>query len=261
MEEYGYDPRDMMGLYTYQKQQRKRDFYTSVRTGLKQQQQEKKKFQAEKTRELLRCVYPANPSGSKVISLGLDPTLDFQPVVNLYKAGFPGVKFESYAFDELCNNADFIRNYLQGAAANDSGQLQIADTIIMKFTTCFGKPAVDFISAIGTEKQQNVLITVETWMHIYDMLPLLRRVFHSLANAAAHVGKLYADILSYTQTNNRLQHPQTPIIQDVKNFLYALNPDTMTKEVAADSDLDKYRAYYELLHFCLYDIAKGVRLT
>lgn len=259
MDLYGHDPSREVRVYWNQKRQRRRDFYSTCRDGRKEQAS--KKFQAEKTRELLRCVYPANPSGSKVISLGLDPVLDFQPVVNLYKAGFPGVKFASHAFDELCHNADFIRNYFQGVAA-ESGQLQISDTIIMKFISCFGKPAVEFISDGETDNERRVVLTVETWLHIYDMLPLLRRVFHSLAEAASHVSKLYSSIVDHTNTNYHLKsHEPSSILQDVKNYLYALNPDVMTKEMPEEARLDKFRVFYELIHFCLYDIASGIRLS
>ena len=265
---YGQDAasRELSG-YVQQKHQRRRDFYTSCRDGRqeyrqRQQQQQPpatKKFQAEKTRDLLRCVYPANPSGSKVISLGLDPSLDFEPVVNLYKAGFPGVKFEAHAFDELCNNADFVRNYFQGAAV-ESGQMQISNNIIMKFTSCFGKPAIEFIKHMESENERSVVITADTWLYIYDMIPLLRRVFLTLTNASASVNLLFKNILDHTTNNYRLA-PNTPtaILQDVKNFLHSMDAEEITKNMA--EGLDKPRIFYEIIHFCLYDFATAIRLS
>jgi len=262
MDPYGYDSREHgeMQLHMYNKRQRRKDFYSNNRKG-HYEQQEAKKFKTEKSRELLRCVYPANPCGSKAISIGLDPALDFEPVVVLYKVGSPGVRFEAHAFDDLCANADFIRNYFHGKSVDGTGQLQFANNVTMKFSTCFGKPSVEFTGDKETDNERQVIITSETWLYLYDMIPLLRRVFFTLQNATAHVLRLYSDVVDYTRTNFH-QRNSSPActLQDVKNYLNELTPDMMTKDVADDSGLDKTRVFYEIIHFCLYDIAGSMRL-
>jgi hypothetical protein len=263
MDHYGYD----IGLRELQhqmqsKRDRRREFYSNCRKARREQFQEPStKYKTEKSRELLRCVYPANPSGSKAISIGLDPALDFEPVVNLYKAGFPGVRFESNAFDDLCANADFIRNYFQGQSVEGTGQLQFANNVSMKFTTCIGKPSVEFTGANETANERRVIITAETWLYIYDMLPLLRRVFMTLQNATPHVLRLYGEIVVYARTNYHLKNSAPAcILQDVKNYLNGLDMPLMTKNMAEDSGLDHPRVFYEIIHFCLYDIAGSIRL-
>jgi hypothetical protein len=245
----------------HNKRQRRKEFYSNYNKSHREQQ-EAKKFKTEKSRELLRCVYPANPCGSKAISIGLDPALDFEPVVVLYKVGYPGVRFEAHAFDDLCANADFIRNYFQGKNVEGTGQLQFANNVTMKFSTCFGKPSVEFTGEKETTNERQVIITSETWLYLYDMIPLLRRVFFTLGNATPHVNQLYADVVNYARTNYRLKNSAPAcILQDVKNYLNELAPDMMTKDVAEDSGLDKTRVFYEIIHFCLYDIAGSIRLS
>lgn len=262
MDPYGYEVHDLglreLQIHNYNKRQRRKDFY--CRKGRREQHQQAE-FKTQKSRELLRCVYPANPSGSKAISIGLDPALDFEPVFNLYKVGSPGVRFEAHAFDDLCANADFIRNYFHGKSVEGTGQMQFANNVTMKFSTCFGKPSVEFTGDKETTNERQVIITSETWLYLYDMIPLLRRVFSTLQNATAHVLRLYADVVDYTRTNFH-QRNSSPActLQDVKNYLYELTPDMMTKDVADDSGLDKTRVFYEIIHFCLYDIAGSMRL-
>jgi len=263
MDPYGYDSQEHgeMHLHMHNKRQRRKEFYSNYNKSHREQQ-EAKKFKTEKSRELLRCVYPANPCGSKAISIGLDPALDFEPVVVLYKVGYPGVRFEAHAFDDLCANADFIRNYFQGKNVEGTGQLQFANNVNMKFSTCFGKPSVEFTGDKETANERQVIITSETWLYLYDMIPLLRRVFFTLGNATPHVNQLYADVVNYTRTNYRLKNSAPAcILQDVKNYLNELAPDMMTKDVAEDSGLDKTRVFYEIIHFCLYDIAGSIRLS
>jgi hypothetical protein len=252
-----------MQMHQQGRRDRRREFYSNCRKERREQyaQEPSSKFKTEKSRELLRCVYPANPSGSKAISLGLDPGLDFEPVVHLYKAGFPGVRFEAHAFDDLCNNADFIRNYFQGKSVEGTGQLQFANNVTMKFTTCIGKPAVEFTGDMESANERRVIITAETWLYVYDMLPLLRRVFYTLQNATPHVLRLYGEIVVHARANYNLKNTAPAcILQDVKNYLNGLDMPLLTKDMAEDSGLDRPRVFFEIIHFCLYDIAGSIRL-
>jgi hypothetical protein len=44
--------------------------------------------------ENIRCVYPANPVGSKLVSLGLDPAIHSEPAFNIIENVLPCVKFD-----------------------------------------------------------------------------------------------------------------------------------------------------------------------
>jgi hypothetical protein len=40
----------------------------------------------------------------------------------------------------------------------------------------------------------------------------------------------------------------------------SLNRVTLTKDVAADAEMYKFRVFYEMVHFWMFDIAAGVQL-
>jgi hypothetical protein len=231
------------------RRRRIRKFHTACRIGRQEQ----------KAREILRCVYPANPDGSKVVSLGLDPATNFEPIFNISKTGVPGVKFDGPSFKELCAKADFIHNHFHGATLN-CGKLQISNAITISFLRTFGKPSIEFIAGVQSVKKRRVIIAAATWDCIYEMMPLLRHVFYTLTAATPHVKQLYGGIVRHTHSYCRPSLGPNPILQEVKSFLNSLDRDTFTKNVATDAEIDKFRVFHELVHFCLHDIASAVQL-
>jgi hypothetical protein len=151
-------------------------------------------------------------------------------------------------------------HYFQGKSVEGTGQMQFANNVSLKFSTCFGKPSIEFIGNAETANERHVILTSETWFYLCDMIPMLRRGFFTLANATPHVNQLYADFVNYTHENYHLKNSAPgSILQDVRMYLNDLNIDTMTKDVPADAGLDKAQVFYELIHFCIYDIAGAIR--
>jgi DNA-binding protein Fis len=123
----------------------------------------------DKTREILRCVFPLCKSGSKQIIIGMDSAYEFFPMVTIAKTGRPGVKLPHYAFKTLCDSVEYISDYF---TEHHDGQtvVNLAPEIIVEFENQYGQRVITFCSNVSTNNSQRVTILQE---HAKPDLPRL----------------------------------------------------------------------------------------
>jgi hypothetical protein len=231
----------------YQQQQRQHQYSAPTRPALKTE-----KRASEKTREVLRHIYPTNLSGSKVICVSLDPAFDFEPVVIISKAGYPGVKLSAQAFHELCTNAEFISSYFRGENPNN-GQMQLSPEITLCFEKSYGKAAIVLKSGVQTAAEKDVTLCLATWDYLCKMFPLLQHIVGNLSAKTAYVNQMFIDLVNFVSANFRKDGAKVPKLCEIEQFLAQVSAEDIPQP--DDITIDKLRVFYELRQFCLFDIA------
>jgi len=217
---------------------------------------DQKKPPGEKTREVLRHVFQGNLSGSKQISISLDPAVDFEPVVTISKTGFPGIKLDTQAFFELFNNSEFISNYFDGQMS-DSGQMQLSHAITLGFQRSYGRPVIKLIYAAHSPEEKFVTLAQETWVYLREMVPLLQHIHKQLSEQTPLVNDFFMDVIRYIRENLITERTGLQLCE-VEDFLKTVSPEAISTE---QSTLDKTRVFYELRQFCIFDIAGAIHNT
>lgn len=207
---------------------------------------------AVKTREVMRHFFPANKSGGKVISIALDPTTGFEPVVTISKLGSSGVRLDQQAFEELCNNADFLRGYF--SSDSPYGQMQMSADITINFTTSYKKPVFVLTQGSQTAHETSVVLAKETWEYMYTLLPMLVHIHKKLAQQTPIVNQYFCDLCKILRSESR----QPPGPKEVEEMLFNMRPSDVVQDCLEEQPADPTLLFYELLNFCVYDICSCV---
>lgn len=207
---------------------------------------------SEKTREVLRHIYPLNSSGSKIICISLDPAYDFEPVIIISKAGFSGVKLSAQAFHELSANTEFISGYFKGEIPSH-GRMQLSAEITLSFELSYGKPSIILKSGTQTDCEKEVTIAGATWEYMLKMFPLLRHVLATITAKTAYVNQMFVDLTNFVAAKFNKDGAGVPKLCEIEQFLAQVSPEDIPHP--DDITIDRIRVFYELKQFCLFDIA------
>lgn len=210
----------------------------------------------EKTREILRHIYPANASGSKIVTISLDPAFDFEPAVTFAKPGFAGVKLDTLAFFELCNNAEYISAYFRGEVAQ-AGQMQLSHDVTLAFELSYGHLAIVLKYAVQTPAEKTVTLARATWIYLCGLMPLLQHLHKGLSDATPSANQMCADMVRFIGANLRPAGGRGATLIELEEFMKNMQP----KDITEAEGVDKERVFYELRQFCIFDIAGALNMN
>jgi hypothetical protein len=215
----------------------------------------------EKTREVLRHVYPANASGSKIVTISLDPALDFEPVVTFAKTGFSGVKLDPPAFYGISDNAEFISAYFRGEVS-EAGQMQLSHDITLAFERSYGNLAIVLKQGVQSQAEKSVTLAGPTWTYVCNLLPLLQHIHKQLSFSTACVNQMCEDMVRHIGSNFRPAGGNVPRLSELETYMKTMLPqDVPDPDNPEGPVLDKERIFYELRHFCMFDIAGALKMN
>jgi hypothetical protein len=208
----------------------------------------------DKTRDILRCVYPLNRSASKQIIISLDPSFEFMPAATISPTGKRGVKLPHYAFNTLCDSLHYITEYFNGTHEGQS-TVNLAPEIVMTFEHQYGKKVLTFRSEVDTNQCLSVTIQEPTWLYFKKLLPLLRHNFEQLLTYSMDCQQLCAALRAYCRQNFPGRTENYTDMNQFEDFLGAIQLSDIDFAPRQECFMDIDRAFMELTRFCAFDLA------
>ena len=135
-----------------------------------------KQVSENKTTQVLQSAYVLNKSGTKRVTLGLEPALDFEPVVHLHKPGYDGMRMSRGVWEELLKASTHISSYFKNEVRNDQKEIMLSHVDKVQFRQQYGRNLIS-ISTMLDEKKE-VVLAEATWYRLMELQPLIA---HSLA--------------------------------------------------------------------------------
>jgi hypothetical protein len=206
-----------------------------------QQQQSKKSFEtSDRTKQIMRHIYPINNSGSKQIVIGCDPQADFRPAITIRKPGYRGVVLSHEGSKMLLDEIQVLYAYCNGDSDDkDLKQLELNQGETVDFGYSMQKKAIFIKKDLGDSQHANMILTGSTLMFIADLFDLILYIFDLLTYNADKIKNLY-DMM---QAKLQLE-PATK-----KQLIKTLEPNDMNY-TPPNLSMDYARAFLELRKFC-----------
>ncbi|KAF4526694.1 hypothetical protein B566_EDAN010124, partial [Ephemera danica] len=145
-------------------------------------------FTELKSREILRISYPLNRSGSKQITIGLDPALDFSPVITIGRAGWSGIRMAVETFSVLCSYGNPLLGYFDDTAAKKDPLLLSAQEML-EFRKNWGKNLI--VVASNIDNAEHVTLAKTSWEGFVKIIPLLQHMVQKYESYQADAMEIY----------------------------------------------------------------------
>jgi hypothetical protein len=126
-----------------------------------------------KSREILCVTYPLNRSGSKQVIVGLDPTLDFTPVITIGRAGWSGFRISQEEFSVLCSYTSIIQKFLEEESGK-YGSILLGAQEVLEFRRSWGRNLI--VIASNTNSSKKVTMAKATFDGFVKVIPLINYV-------------------------------------------------------------------------------------
>lgn len=194
---------------------------------------------SDRTKQLLRSVYPINQSGSKQIVIGADPDADFKPVISIRKPGYKGVILSPGATSKFITG---LEEFLHYCVAEDSGvkSVQLSEKEMLEFDIFQNKKALYIRKDLGDGKVATIILTGATLFFLGEIYELLKHAFDSLdCNVGEIKGMFDAMKAKVMEGSDRRQEK-----------IKVMKPVDIVFAPAADTNLDYFRLFLELKKFC-----------
>ena len=134
--------------------------------GDKKNDQTSKQAFENKTSLIMQSFYLLNKSGTKRVTLGLEPALDFEPILQLHKPGFEGLRISSATWHELMKASPYISSYFNGEmrAERMREELLLSNLEKVQFRQQYGRHLISISSVLDDKKE--VVLAEATWKHL-----------------------------------------------------------------------------------------------
>jgi len=208
----------------------------------------------DKTRDILRCIFPMNKSAGKTVILAMDPNFNFQPMVTFSKTGKPGVKMTAFAFRNLCRNTEYITDFF--TEHHDGEQVvNLSPETVVSFEKQYGKKVLVFTTEINTNESRSVVIQEPTWTYLKTLFGLLNLLIDQQETYTKDAQQLYDDLIRYCKSYFTAQQENHTDMSRLEEFLREVTLMDIGFAAPEECYLDVERAFLEMKLFCIYDLA------
>jgi hypothetical protein len=208
---------------------------------------------SDRTRDLLRNMYPINRSGTKQIQLSMDPSYEFLPALTFRKPGFLGVKLPHYASEKLLENLGAVNEFFVSGTNADT-EVSLGDDSIIEFgMDRRGKRAIQLRSQVATMSDNGILINEQTWGYFWRMRDLVKHVYGNLRRVSPEVQRLY-ECIREKMESHFADNDSTPSVTDVEQYLDDLRMEALNFEPNLECPLDYQLVLLEIKRACVYDL-------
>lgn len=198
---------------------------------------------SDRTKQLLRSVYPINQSGSKQIVIGADPDADFKPVISIRKPGYKGVILSPGASSKFIAG---LEEFLYYCVVEESGvkSVQLSEKEMLEFDVFQNKKALYIRKDLGDGKVATIILTGATLFFLGEIYELLKHAFDTLdCNVGEIKGMFDTMKVKVMECSDRRQEK----IKGLKPVDIAFTP-------ATESNLDYFRLFLEMKKFCEHEL-------
>jgi hypothetical protein len=213
--------------------------------GQQREQQPNKKTNSsfetsDRTKQIMRHVYPINNSGSKQLIIGVDPQDGFKPVITIRKPGFRGVVLSHEGSKMFLNELQALYGYCTSdSTERDLKPLELNSGESVEFGYSMEKKAIFIKKDLGDSQYANIILTGSTLLFIADLYDLLQYIFDVLLFNSDEIKQVYNMMLAKLQLQ-----PSTK-----KHLIKTLSPGDINFTTENQS-IDYSRVFLELRKYC-----------
>ena len=222
-------------------------------------QDQQQSFAELKNREILRISYPLNRSGSKQITIGLDPALDFTPVITIGRAGWSGIRMSVETFSVLCSYGNPLLGYFDDTSAKKDPLLLSAQEIL-EFRKNWGKNLI--VVASNIDNAEHVTLAKTSWEGFVKIIPLLQHMVQKYESYQADAMEIYQALVKAVKPQLTADFLMSnPVVQNTpyfKDIVHNTRFDRLSPERQLSTSIDAQQVFHELKYFCCDDIAAYV---
>jgi len=208
----------------------------------------------DKTRDIMRCIYPITKSASKQIIVAMDPIFEFLPCVTIAKTGMAGVKLPHYAFKNLCSSEAYISDYFTEHHDGDN-VVNLGPEVVVEFHKQYKSRVISFCTDVQTNGAQRVTIVESTWKELKKIFELVTYVFKQQETWTIDAQQLYESLREHCKSYFPGQTDNHTNMEQLKEFLQGLKLEDLDFVQRQECYLDVERAFMEMKIICAYDIA------
>jgi hypothetical protein len=208
-----------------------------------------------KTREILRVTYPLNRSGSKQVIVGLDPTLDFTPVITIGRAGWSGFRMSQEAFSVLCSYTSLIQKFFEEESGK-YGSILLGAQEVLEFRRSWGRNLI--IIASNTDPSEKVTMAKSTFDGFVKVIPLINYVTTKYLSYQSDAMSFFASLCKTVKSHLSPDFLMSaPVVQNTHEFMHVLRDVSIhsVESGTTESTIDIHQLFYELVAYCSEDIA------
>lgn len=209
-----------------------------------------------------KSTYPLNQSGSKEISIYMDPTQDFKPFVCISKSRWNGVKLTYEEFhnlrDALHHALEYVHDTTDSVVVEQ--KIHLGQDLYMMFQENWGKRLVTLTRGNSRDLNSSVVLAKTSLDGLNKVASLITYMFTKLEHHRDKFSKMYANIgvmsLNIWKENE----------ENITDFKFDTFQSALSKVVFEDvyppplmSALDPWKAFSELTIFCKQDLFQNVK--
>jgi hypothetical protein len=214
--------------------------------------QEKKYHETfDKTREILRYVWPLNKTGSKQLILGADPSNGCIPTLTIRKPGYSGTKLTGEALTKFLDNIDNITYYFEGGDHNGK-TLSLSKDKFIKFGVHYKDRAVFLESKNENEETFSIVLNSFTWNFLKSIKGLIIYCHQQLLSYVPELQRMFAALQNTLAETYDLSAPLDAA--EVESYLSEISGDEFELTPDLTLNMDYIRAFYEMKRFSMYDL-------
>jgi hypothetical protein len=216
-------------------------------------------FSQLKSREIYRLVFPINKSGTKQVSVSLDPAFDFQCFVSIGRVGWSGVQLTKSAWISLLSASEKITNFFNGVYNENifNEEFNISHEEKILFRNQYGENVITLATVRGTSDY--VTLGKSSWK---GLIKLVNIVSYCLDEYETYTSDAMEFFASYTKAlkerlpeDIQLENPQMNSMQKFEDFLQGVTFDCVLYSPFRETSLDFKKLFFELQAFCAVDLA------
>jgi hypothetical protein len=206
---------------------------------------------------ILRSSFRINDSGSKVLSVYLDPAADFQVAVHIGKPGGGGLKLTSQQFQELVCLESKAAEFFQSTA--EKVDVVTEHGVRVRFSRGWVTPVMKIsVNCEDVDKALSYIVIVEdTFSHLTHYMSLYGAACAQLESDREIVKLIYQKMLQIVKGMGASRTPSHLVVEQ------RLNSTSDTTWVIQDcqcTEMMQTRIYYEITTMCSEKISNELRM-
>jgi hypothetical protein len=140
--------------------------------------------------------------------VGLDPTLDFTPVITIGRAGWYGFRMSQEAFSVLCSYTSIIQKFLEEESVK-YGSILLGAQEVLEFRRSWGRNLI--VTASNTDSSEKVTMAKSTIDGFVKVIPLINYVTTKYmsyqSDAMSLFASLYKTVISHLSPDFLMSAP------------------------------------------------------
>lgn len=206
---------------------------------------------------ILRSSFRINDSGSKVLSVYLDPAADFEVTVHIGKPGGGGLKLTHRQFQELVCLDSKAAEFFQSTA--EKAEVVTEHGVRVRFSRGWVTPVMKIaVNCADVDQAASYIVIVEgTFQHLTHYTCLYEAACTQLETDRSVVKMIYNDMVGIVRGMGVSQQPSPQVVEQ------RLNATNDTPWLIKDGQYTKMmqtRIYYEITTMCTEKISNELRM-